>query len=379
MRNLVFIWALCMGITSAWAQGNNSTMGGDDKDIMSISERLLKVEKKTEALNVFLNLNTSYQERFDGEQEGGSFVGNHLRFEMKGLLNEKWSYRFRYRLNRPGRQQDDNFSDNIDFMLVNFQVTDRFRLTAGKKEVTPGGFEWDYNPIQVIEYSEFANEISDFHLALQAGIKINKNHELMAEVFNANNDNICTIYPEAGLERSKHPLGVAANWTGSMWGGRLQTLWTVMFKNEAKDAQSWMLALGQKLNMRKWQLYVDYYGGWQDVDSHGIVSRETGTLERNVRYHSVVAELNVQPLPHWNLFAKGMVEMASVNGNEALKNYRTSYGYQAGVQWYPDLTQNCKLSLAYIGRTVHYKSACGLDDYNTNRLELSLIYRMKIF
>lgn len=24
-------------------------------------------------------------------------------------------------------------------------------------------------------------------------------------------------------------------------------------------------------------------------------------------------------------------------------------------------------------------SACGLNDYNTNRLELSLIYRMKIF
>lgn len=379
MKALVFICILCAITSGAWAQGNNSTMGGNDKNIMSISERLLNVEKKTDALNVYMNTNIAYQERFDGELKGGSFVGKQLRLEMDGVFNEKWSYRFRYRLNRPGKQQDDNFSDNIDFMLVNYQVTDRFRLTAGKKEVTPGGFEWDYNPIQVIEYSEFANEIVDFHLALQAGYKIGKGHELMAEVFNADNVFLNDLYPEAGLKPAKHPLGAAAHWTGSMWDGRLQTLWTVMFKNEAKDEQSWTLAFGQKLNMKKWQLYVDYYGGWQDVDRQGIVSREMGTLQSNVRYHSVVAELNVQPLPHWNMFVKGMVEKASVNGNESLKNYRTSVGYQAGVQWIPDLTQDCKFSLAYIGRNVHYKSACGLNDYNTNRLELSMIYKMKFF
>ena len=88
-----------------------------------MSERLLKVEKHSDAFNVFLNMHASYQERFNGDEEGGSFKGRQLRLEMKGTFDDHWSYRLRYRLNRPGEQQDDNFSNNIDFMQVNYKVT----------------------------------------------------------------------------------------------------------------------------------------------------------------------------------------------------------------------------------------------------------------
>ena len=368
-----------VAVAGAQAQGNEGGQGGNDEGIVSISERLLHVEKKSDAFNVFMNLNTSYQEQFDGEDEGGSFKGRQIRFELKGTLDKHWSYRFRYRLNRPGAQQDDNFSNNIDFMQVNYQFNDRWRLTAGKKEITPGGFEWDFNPIQILQYSDFVDGLTEFHMGLQAGLKIAKGHELMAEIYNANNDRVEKMYAGAGLERSKHPLGGAINWTGNMLGGKLQTLWTFIGMKEAKNTSTYMITLGQRLNLKRWQLYVDYYGAWEGVDRHGIVSSEIGSVAKDVRYHTVVAEVNVQPHSHWNLMAKGMMEKATVKNNEALRNYRTSWGYQVAVQWYPDLTQNCKLSLAYIGKSVKYKSAAALQDYNRNRIELSMIYRLKLY
>jgi hypothetical protein len=51
---------------------------------------------------------------------------------------------------------------------------------------------------------------------------------------------------------------------------------------------------------------------------------------------------NIQPTAHWNLFVKGAVEKASLRKVEALRNYRTSYTYQAAVQWFPDLTQDAR-------------------------------------
>ncbi len=53
--------------------------------------------------------------------------------------------------------------------------------------------------------------------------------------------------------------------------------------------------------------------------------------------------------------------------------------YQAALQWIPDLTQDARLSLAYVGKTTTYNDAIELPNISTNRVELSLIYRIKIF
>ena len=45
---------LCLPLT-ALAQGNNTGMGGEDDDTPSIAERVLKLEKKTDAFNLYLN------------------------------------------------------------------------------------------------------------------------------------------------------------------------------------------------------------------------------------------------------------------------------------------------------------------------------------
>lgn len=69
----------------------------------------------------------------------------------------------------------------------------------------------------------------------------------------------------------------------------------------SKGANTKMVMLGQKLNLDKWQLFVDYYGAWEDLDRHGIVSADVGGVARKVAYNSVIGELHFQPGAHWNL------------------------------------------------------------------------------
>jgi hypothetical protein len=385
MNNMKFIkpavW-LILGLCSmgaANAQGTNSRLGGNDEGVTSLSERLLKVEKKSDAFNVFLNMHTSYQEQLNGDDRGGSFKGRQLRLEIKGNLDDHWSYRLRYRLNRPGDAQDDNYSNNIDFMQVNYRLNERWRFTGGKKELSLGGFEFDHNPIQIINYSDYVDGLAEFHVSAQAAYTVAKGHELQAEVFNVNNNSIGRTYPGAGLQRSHHPLGTTLNWTGSMFNDHLQALWAYSYMHEAHHTDTHLLMLGTKLNLRRWQCFVDYYGAWEDIDRHGIVTAETGTWAAKTRYNSVVGQVQYQPAPHWNCFVKGMVEKASVGDMPAFHHYRTSYGYQAAVQWIPDLSQDARLSLAYVGKKVDYKQACGLEDYHSDRIELSFIYRIKAY
>lgn len=78
---------------------------------------------------------------------------------------------------------------------------------------------------------------------------------------------------------------------------------------------------------------------------------------------------------------KGMWETASATKNEAFKNYRTAYGYIGSPEYYPvrKQKQDLRIFLAYVGRKYDYSKKSGLQDYNTDRIELGLMYRLKAY
>ena len=120
MKKFLVITAVLSALmcsTEVAAQGNTLGLGTDSENTLSLAERIFKLEKKTEAISIYFNTHLSFQDRFNGDDSGASFVGRQLRFEMLGNITKHWGYRFRYRLNRPGVQQSDNFSNNIDFMM----------------------------------------------------------------------------------------------------------------------------------------------------------------------------------------------------------------------------------------------------------------------
>ena len=99
----------------------------------------------------------------------------------------------------------------------------------------------------------------------------------------------------------------------------------------------------------------------------------------DVNYNSFITKLNWQFAPKWNLMLKGTYETATVKDIEELKNYRKSIGWIGSLEYYPVKSQDFRMFLAYVGKKVDYTEKCGLSDYNTNRIELGFMYRIKCY
>jgi hypothetical protein len=393
-KKLLLTFVLCLTAISGWAQGDNVGMGGRDEGVASILEKLNVMQKKNEAFNIFLNTNMAYEE-YLGHDEQGGFKGRQMRFEARGFLDEHWSYRLRYSLNKTWQQQSDGFANSLDIMMVNYQINPRLRITGGKRAISMGGFEYDANAIQVLEYSDFNNYLSTSLIGVELSYDIGHRQLIQLDISNTNNNSLDKAYPGAGLEKSRHPLSLTLNWIGSRLWDKLENHWSYSYMHEAKGVSNRLLMMGSRLTIGKWICYLDYYRAWEDIDRHGIVSADAAAAGltqpvgddgsapatlRDVRYQSLVGRCLYQITPHWACFVKGFAERASAPDVPELKDYyRHNYGYQAAVQWIPDLTQDARLSLAYVGKTTTFKDACGLPDQHSNRVELSLIYRIKIF
>ena len=162
--------------------------------------------------------------------------------------------------------------------------------------------------------------------------------------------------------------------------------------SEAKDKWLYYLAFGNELTLDKFNMFVDVMYSSEDIDREGIITsivpkdmlgnEETGYHHAfDTRYLSLVAKLK---LPKWNVFVKGMYETASVaKANEGIEKgkYRTSWGYLAGIEYYPMKT-NLHFFLTYVGRSYDFTNkaeAFGSSNYNTNRLSLGFIYQLPVF
>jgi hypothetical protein len=49
------------------------------------------------------------------------------------------------------------------------------------------------------------------------------------------------------------------------------------------------------------------------------------------------------------------------------------------IEYYPAKSQDFRIFLAYIGRKYDYSEASGLKGYNTNRIEVGFMYRIKAY
>lgn len=390
MKKILLIAALIGTTLGASAQGNNTGMGGNDGNYQSLSERLLKLEKHNDMFNVYLNYAAAGHVQETDDVWSTGFANKQLRLEIKGNLTDKLYYRLRHRLNKAtNTQSEDNFAKATDIMMVGYKFSDKLNVQAGKMCQIWGGFEFDANPMYIYQYSDMVDNMDNFMAGVTVSYKPVPTQELAVEVSDANNGKFADEYPGAaaqGLEKSNNPLTYIVNWNGSFFGDKLQTRWSWGIQTQARHKYSRMIVLGQKLNLPTFQWYFDYMGAFDGLDRLKIASGElTDYLApgqsyfNDVHYNSFITKAEWQFAPQWNLFAKGMYETASVSKVEKLKDYRKSFGYFAGIEYYPDKTQDFRVSLTYIGRKYNYSDQCGLKDYNTNRIELGFMYRIKCF
>lgn len=392
--------AMTMG---ANAQGNNIGMGGGDGDIQSIHERITKLEKKNDMFNLYFNYAASFQAEHNSlsDEWGTKFANKQLRIEIKGNLTDKLYYRLRHRLNKAtDAKGEDNFAKATDIMMVGYNFNDKLSISGGKMCQIWGGFEFDENPMYIYQYSDMVDYMDNFMAGVTVSYKPIPTQEIAVEISNSYNGKFADEYGDEAvvvnndeahaLQKSKNPLTYIINWNGSFFDGKLNTRWAWGLQTQAKGKYSRMLTLGQQLNLPKFQWYFDYMGAFDDLDRLKIATNELrdalvdGDAPGNiylgkVHYNSFITKANWQFAPSWNLMLKGMYETASVTKMERFKNYRKSFGYMGSIEYYPAKQQDFRLFLAYVGRKYDYSTKCGLKDYNTDRIELGFMYRIKAY
>jgi len=237
--------------------------------------------------------------------------------------------------------------------------------------------------------------MSNFMTGLNIGYNITPTQQLNLQILNSRNSSFDKTYgitedsegklPD--LKSGKMPLVYTLNWNGN-FNEVFKTRWSASVMSEAKGKNLYYYAVGNELNLDKFNMFVDFMYSQEGIDRNGtitgIVGNAGGHNAFNAGYLSVVTKLNYRFLPKWNAFVKGMYETASVtkaaDGIEK-GNYRTSWGYLAGVEFYPMKT-NLHFFLTYVGRSydfTHRAKVLGQENYSTNRLSLGFIYQLPMF
>ena len=240
MKKWIFMLLLAGSIQGVYAQKT------EKKDKFNpntpLFEELTDVKKKTDKFNLYLNMQGSFDAHFQNGFQEGDFNMHQLRIEAKGNINNWLSYRYRQRLNRSNDANGmiDNLPTSIDYAGIGIKLNDQFSLFAGKQCAAYGGIEFDLNPIDIYQYSDMIDYMSNFMTGLNVGYNITPEQQLNLQILNSRNssfDNTYGITEDAegnlpDLKSGKMPLVYTLNWNGN-FNNVFKTRWSASVMNEA--------------------------------------------------------------------------------------------------------------------------------------------------
>lgn len=328
--------------------------------------------------NMYFNFQSSLDaEKAEGADMTAKFKARQLRLEVRGNITDRIFYRFRHRLNRPtAAVKLDNLATATDMLYAGFRIDDKWALTVGKMCQAWGGYQFDLNPMNIYEYSDFIDNMDNFMLGGMITYAPNTNHEFNLQVTDVRNDSFENIYANStGLKQSNVPLTYILNWNGSLFDGVLQTRWGVGLQSEADGYNNTMVMLGTRVALPKFQAFLDYMRADEQLDRLNytpLSNNGKGQPLNDTKYNTFVLKGEYQPIPSLNLFAQGIYETAE---SDLAGNKMTGLGYYGGVEYLPFSSQDLRFFLAYVGRSREISSVIK----STNRVSLGMMYRIKAF
>ena len=341
-------------------------------------------EEMESPLRKKFNMYFNFQTSLDAEKKGEAdlitkFKARQLRLEVRGDLTERIFYRFRHRLNKSNAAVSlDNLATATDMMYAGFRLNEKWTATVGKMCQMWGGYEFDLNPMNIYEYSDFLNNMDNFMLGAMITYTPNPNHEFNLQITDVRNDSFENIYgTSTGIKASNTPLAYIFNWNGNLFDSLIQTRWGAGLQSEADGYTNALVMLGTKLNLPKFQVFLDYMMANDQLDRLCYTPNSKDNNDKilgikDAKYNSFVLKAEYQPAPEWNIFAQGLYETA----NSSLANNEfKGIGYFGGVEYLPFKEQDLRFFLAYIGRSRDKNSAVE----NTNRVSVGMMYRIKAF
>ena len=370
----------------------NLTTVPDSLNEKTLLEKALGIKKQSDFIHVDLNTRFAFHSIF-GEPAGrqSAFRMDYLRLEVQGDITDRIYYKWLQHLNKSNRPgQLDNMPASIDCLGVGFRITPTLSSFLGKQYADFGGFEYDANPAEVYEYSDLGNYITCFLVGANLSWWFTPTQELRFQVVDGRSDSAEEMYgtlPE-NTEVAKAPLGYTLNWNGS-FAEKWYTRCSFSVFHEGKKENVYFLALAAAWIQENFNMYVDLMYSAEEIDKLGILSEIIRNEKNPVRashseYLSLVSRINYRVLPKLNLFVKGMYETVSPSkdrGEMTKGKYRTSYGYQGGLEYFPK-KDNLRFFIMYRGRQFDYSNlgkTWGHVNTHPQTLSLGFIYKIPIF
>jgi len=364
---------------------------------------LIPEEKQGLLKNMSMIANMRFAERnefVDGKYTQSRFSNEQFRLEFKGKVTDKVYFRFRDRYTRAQTSESvDNLSRSTDLAFIRVDVSSKFSISAGKMCADWGAIEFDLNPIDVYEYSDIIEFADNFLTGVGFSYQLNPKNQFTFQVLDSRTKTFTELYgPQPSLEESKAPLAFVANWRGTLFDGKLNTIWSYARHNEAHDSVKNKgvgmnyIALGNQLKLGKLTIDYDYKWSDEDLDRTGIVSETVPDnlypyALRNTLYIGHWLNINYKITPKINLAFVAMLDIAKYKDNiDPLKTsdeIRKAWGYIPTIEYYPFNNVNLRFYANWVGRVYNYsdyaKTRFGAKDYTTGRFAIGFVTPLGIF
>jgi len=354
-------------------------------------------------MSMIANMRFALRNEFqDGEYTQTRFSNEQFRLEIKGKVHDRVYFRFRDRYTRAQTSESvDNLSRSTDLAFVRVDITNKLSIAGGKMCADWGAYEFDYNPIDIYEYSDIIEYADNFLTGAQLAYTLTSKHQLTFQILDSRTKTFTELYgPQPNFEESKMPLAFVLNWRGSFFDGKFNTIWAYAFHNEAKntllDEPGGMnyIALGNQLKLGKFTVEYDYKWSQEDLDRSGIISEQVPdelypyALEKTV-YIGHWLHLYYRVSPKVNLAFVGMMDIANWQDDldpqkpEGEDHIRTAYGFIPTVEYYPFKDLNLRFYANFVGRSYVYsdyaKTRFEVADKNTGRFAIGFVTPLGIF
>jgi hypothetical protein len=274
----------------------------------------------------------------------------------------------------------DHLYGSVDLAYIRVTLSDKWNISAGKMCADWGGYEFDYNPIDIYEYSDIIEMADNFLTGVGVSYQLTKNHSFTFQALDSRTKTFNELYGnQPNMTESKFPLALVGNWRGSFFHGKFNTLWSYAIHTEAKDIFMNYLALGNQLRLGKFTVEYDFKWSSEDLDRTGIVSAtvpdvftiDTMTYDypyamRNTLYYSHWLHLYYRVNQHLNLALVGMVDFAKwksdIDPQKNTNDIRVAWGFIPTIEYYPFKDLNLRFYANWVGRIYNY------SDYSKTRL-----------
>lgn len=400
LKNIKWILLLLLLPAIGWAQKQERQMGDTTYYKTLIPETKQSLLKN---VSMIANMNFAFRNEFvDGEYTQSRFRNEQFRLELRGQVHEKVYFRFRDRYTRAQTSEGiDNLSRSVDLAFLRFDISKKFSISAGKMCADWGAWEFDWNPIDIYEYSDIVEYADNFLTGVGFTYTPSNKNQFTFQVLDSRTKPFGELYGlQPNFKESKAPLAFVSNWRGSLFDGKLKTIWSYSLFNEAQDtngksANMNYIALGNEFNFGKFRFIYDYKWSDEELDRTSIVSE---TVPDNLYPYALA---NTQYIGHWTNFRYkltpkvdltlvAMLDIAKwKNSNNDPQNttgeehIRDAWGLIPAVEYYPWSDLNIKFFVNWVGRKYEYsdyaKTRFGANDYTTGRFTVGFITPLGIF